>query len=112
MADKSTKQMFETAEQVRAAIAAIIVKRSIEASQSEYDMKVCVGAVGAASYAFERVPIEGTATEYGQAVVAVLAELHDTYNDPDGEYTSGRAPIGHVYYDVSRLIDERGSSEI
>ena len=37
-------------------------------------MKVCIGAVGAAIYAFERVPVEGTATEYGQAVVLVKAE--------------------------------------
>lgn len=78
--------------------------RSIAASQSQYDAKVCVRAVGAARDVFENVPLEGTAIEYGQAVVAVL---RDRYNDSDGEYTSGKAPIGDVCYDVSSLVADQ-----
>ncbi len=111
MTDKPVKRELKSAQQMKAAIKAIIVKRSLAANQSQYDRKVCVGAVGAASDVFERVPVEGTAIEYGQAVVAVLSELHDTYNDSDGEYTSGRAPIGDVYYDVSGLLNDQASSK-
>ena len=37
--------------------------------------------------------------------------LIDTYNDPDGEYTSGKTPIGDVYYNVSPLVDDQASGE-
>ena len=112
MTDKPTKRKPETSQQMHAAIKAIIEKRSVEVSQSQYDMKVCVGAVGAARDIFESVPVEGTAAVYGQAVAAALSKLRDTYNDPDGEFTSGKAPIGDVYYDVSRLLDDQTSPEI
>ena len=111
MTDRPAKRKPETAQQMRAAIMAIMKKRSIEASQSQYDMKVCVRAVGVASDVFERVPVEGAAIEYGQAVVAVLSQLQDNYNDSNGEYTSGKAPIGDVYFDVSSLVDAQTSTE-
>ncbi len=106
MAKKTKKRVPETAEQMHADIRSIMHKRGVAASQSQYDKSVCISAVGAASATYERVPVTGTAAEYGQAVVAVLNELYNTYHDPEGEYTSGRAPIGDVYYDVSRIVDD------
>lgn len=111
MTGSAKKRKLDTAKQMHAAINKIVGKRAIKASQSQYDMKVCVGAVAAAGDTVRCVPIEGTAIEYGQAVAAVLSELGDTYNDPDGEYTSGKGPIGDVHYDVLGLIDTQISFE-
>ena len=90
---------------MRQAITRIVAKRSQAAARSEYDVGVCVAAVAAARDVFERVPVEGSAIAYGHAVVTALSALRDDYHDPDGEYTSGTAPIGDVFYDVARLVD-------
>ena len=75
-----------------------------QAAESQYDRKVCVLAVGTARDVFMRVPIEGTATEHGQAVLKALEPLCDNYNDPDGEYTSGKGSIGDVFYDIMGVV--------
>ena len=103
---------LDTAKQMLAAINKGVEKRSLEASESAYDRKVCILAVGAAEDAIRRVPVEGTPIEYGQAVAAVLGELQNSYSDPDGEYTSGQGSIGDVYFDVLGLIDGQISFEI
>jgi len=105
------KRKLDTAKQMHAAINKVVEKHAIEASKSEYDRKVCILAVSAAGDTIRRVPVAGTAIEYGQAVAVVLGELQDSYNDPDGEYTSGKAPIGGVYYDVLGLVDTQISFE-
>jgi hypothetical protein len=112
MSDLPRQRKRKTAQQMHAAIKAIIERRSVEAAQSPYDRKVCILAVSAAQDAVNRVPVEATATEYCQRVVAVLSALQDSYNDPDGEYTSGKAPIGDIYFDVWRLLDAQHSHEL
>ncbi len=99
------RQNAKTANGLKDNIAALIDKRSIEASQSQYDRHVCVNAISATRDIFNRVHVEGTASEYGQAVISALRNLHETYNDTDGEYTSGKAPIGDVYFDVLSLVN-------
>lgn len=94
-----------TAEEMHTAINRIFANRSIKAAESQYDRKVCIRAVGTARDAFIRVPIEGTATEYGQAVLMALEPLCDNYNDPDGEYTSGKGSIGDVFYDIMEVVE-------
>ncbi len=112
MTEPANIRKLDTAEQMSTAIEAIVEKRSIEASESQYDRKVCILAVSAAGDVVRRVPIEGTAIEYGQAVAASLGNLEKTYNDPDGEYTSGRGSVCGVYYDVLGLIDTQVSIEL
>ena len=94
-----------TAEEMHAVINRIFAKHSIKAAESQYDRKVCVLAVGTARDVFMRVPIEGTATEHGQAVLKALEPLSNNYNDPDGEYTSGKAPIGDVFCEIMGVIE-------
>ena len=94
-----------TAEEMHAVIDRIFAKHSIKAAESQYDRKVCVLAVGTARDVFLRVPIEGTATEHGQAVLKALKPLYDNYNDADGEYTSGRGSIGDVFYDIMGVVE-------
>jgi len=93
-----------TAEEMHAVINRIFAKRSIKAAESQYDRKVCVLAVGTARDVYMSVPIEGTATEYGHAVLKALEPLCDSYNDPDGEYTSGKGSIGDVFYDIMGVV--------
>lgn len=111
MTDRPRKRRFKSAQQMHTAIKEIVKRRSIEASQSQYDHKVCILAVSAAEDTIRRVPVAGTAIEYGQAVAAVLSDLSNAYNDPDGEYTSGKGSIGNVHFDVLGLIDTQISFE-
>ena len=106
-----SKHKLKSAREMREAISKILETRSLKAAQSEYDRSVCIRAVAAARDAFESVPVKGSATDYGQAIVAILGELQETYNDPDGEYTSGKAPIGDVCNDVSSLVEGQTPSE-
>ena len=92
--------------QLRAAIEEIFVKRSRKAAQSEYDRSVCIRAVATARDVFDSVPVEGNAAQYGQAVVSALAPLYENYNDPDGEFTSGKGVIGDAYMDVMALVGD------
>ncbi len=111
MTGPGKERKLDTAEQMHAAINKFVENHAIEASESAYDRKVCILAVSAAGDTIRRVPVEGTAIEYGQAVAAVLGELQDSYSDPDGEYTSGKGPIGGVYYDVLGLVGTQISFE-
>jgi hypothetical protein len=104
------KTNAQTANQMKDNIAALIDKRSIEAGQSQYDRHVCANAISTTRDIFNRVRVEGTASEYGQAVISALSDLRETYNDTDGEYTSGKAPIGDVYHDVLILVNNLRSN--
>ena len=98
------KESLKTAAQMHAVITELISSRNIIAKQSEYDWKVCVRAVGVARDVFDSVPVEGNANEYGQAVLVALEPVYESYNDPDGEFTSGKSSIGDVYFDISNLL--------
>lgn len=102
--------MTTTAKEMQSAILEIIDKRSIAASQSEYDRMVCVGAVGEARRVFGGIPVQGTADQYGEAVLAAIGNARDNYYDSDGEYTSGKSSIGDVYLDISVLLKEQRGS--
>ncbi len=96
-----------TAEEMHSAISAIIDKRSTAASQSPYDRMVCVGAVSEARRVFDGIPVQGTADEYGDAVLSAIGKAQQDYYDPDGEYTSGKSSIGDIYLDISFLLKGR-----
>ncbi len=107
MSNSPPKRLLQTAQQVHNAIKKIISIRSVKAAESQYDRSVCISAVGAAGNVFNSIPVEGDPITYGKAVVEALDKLHNNYHDSDGEYTSGVAPIGDVYYDVSSLVDSQ-----
>lgn len=96
--------MTTTAEEIRSAISNIIDQRSAAASQSPYDRMVCVGAVSEARRVFGGVPVQGTADQYGEAVLSAIGKAQQDYYDPDGEYTSGKSSIGDIYLDISLLL--------
>lgn len=85
---------------VREQIAAIVDDQIEQEKKSPYDWKVAVKAAWAAQSAFEAVPVEGEAEAYVRAVIDKLVALRERYNDPDGEYTSGKGEIGSI---ISRI---------
>ena len=96
-----------TATELRSAIDEIFIKRGMAAAQSQYDRSVCIRAVATARDAFESVPVEGKGAEFGRAVASALTPLYENYNDPDGEFTSGRSLIGDVIHDINNLVGSR-----
>ncbi len=111
LADFVPDHKLITAGEMYAVIKHIMAKRRVEASQSEYDVMVCVRSVDAATEVFENIPIEGTATEYGYAVAVSLGTLRDDYYDDDGEYTS-KGMIGDVCSDLYHLLETQNSSKL
>jgi hypothetical protein len=96
--------MAPSAAEFRDRIVAIMADRQAAAAASPYDWKVCVGAVSAAQGEFEKVVVDGTAHDYGAAVISRLERLRDAYYDPDGEYTSGRSDIGTVIENIRTAL--------
>lgn len=111
MADFVPDHKLITAEEMYGVIKHIMARRRVEASQSQYDVMVCVRSVDAATEVFESIPIEGTASDYGHAVEASLSTLRDNYYDDDGEYTS-KGMTGDVCSDVYHLLETQKSSEL
>ncbi len=102
--------MLKTAEEMSKAIRRIVKRQLSSAQNSQYDVLVCIRSVDAARAVFESVPVEGTAMVYGNAVMAELDKLHETYWDNDGEYTS-RGMVGDVCTDVGHLLKRQWSLE-
>ena len=100
--------MASSAEEFRDRIVAIMADRQAAAAASPYDWKVCVGAVSAARGEFAKVVVAGTAHDYGAAVISRLERLRDAYDDPDGEYTSGRSDIGTVIENIRKALKSIG----
>ena len=98
-----SQETADTAEEMNAAIAKIFEKQMADAERSEYDWKVCVNAVAAARAVFAKVPVSGSAGHYLQSVLMALEPVYESYYDPDGEYTSGKASIGNVFSDLLNL---------
>ena len=101
---------LNTAEEMFKAIRRIMKRQAKEANKSQYDVLVCIRSVDAARAVFEGVPIEGTAKDYGNAVMAALHALEESYWDSDGEYTS-KGLVGGVGTDVWGLLDRQWSLE-
>lgn len=101
---------LNTAEEMFKAIRRIMKRQIAEAARSQYDVLVCIRSVDAARTVFETVPVEGTATGYGNAVKAALFALQENYWDSDGEYTS-KGRVGDVCSDVWELLDRQWSLE-
>jgi hypothetical protein len=93
-----------TATELSTAIDEVFAKRGMAAAQSEYDRSVCVRAIATARGIFEDLPVEGNTADFGQAVISALSPIYENYNDPDGEYTSGKGTIGDVIHDIRALI--------
>ena len=98
--------MPKTAEQAHRALQKIMEEQAVKAARSEYDISVCITAVSAARSTFEGVEVKGSAPEYVANVYAAISDLQNGYNDSDGQYTNGRAPIGDVLGQVYTLKKE------
>ncbi len=97
---------LKTAEDMHKAIRRIMKRRLKRASESQYDVLVCVRSVDASNEVFESIPIEGTARDYGHAVMAAIDTLQQNYWDTEGEYTS-KGMVGDVGSDIYRLLEEQ-----
>ncbi|NNE24789.1 MAG: hypothetical protein HKN11_19495 [Rhizobiales bacterium] len=92
---------------MRTAFDAVLTRHALAAQASEYDRSVAVTAIAAARAVITGAAVEGSAGDYGRTVYAAVASLHQTYNDPDGEYTNGRGVLGSLLgdlYDVVRTV--------
>ena len=94
---------ISTAEECKAAIAEVFAEHLARANRSEYDVKVCVLAVGRAPDEFGTFPVTGSAQQYCAATVAKLEAFRDNYYDPDGEYTNGAGVIGSVVESIKTI---------
>lgn len=90
---------------LKRAIETIFAERTQKASQSEYDRSVLLGAVAAARDAVENVAWTDAADAYKEDLLETLSELRASYNDPDGQYTNGKAMIGDIYTDFYALFE-------
>ncbi len=99
-----------SAEEMRSVVDRILRKRRTDAYKSQYDVMVCVRSVDAAEAAIATVPVEGSATEYGQAVDTALDALRENYYDSDGEYTS-KGLVGDIGSDVYHVLQTQKSPE-
>lgn len=97
---------LNTAEEMCKAIRRIVKRQQTRASQSQYDVMVCIRSVSAARAVFEGVPVEGSPIGYANAVKSALDALHEVFWDNDGEYTS-RGMVGDVCSDVYQLLDRQ-----
>ncbi len=97
-----------TADEMRDAIAGVLVQRQEAAYQSQYDVMVCVRSVAAAHEVFEGVRVEGAPEVYARQVIDAVYDLADTYYDSDGEYTS-KGMVGDVASDVYDLLASQTS---
>ena len=77
-----------------------------KASESPYDTKVAIVAVGAAQHALNYYNYTGSDLEDLDGIVSMLTNLRDKYNDTSGEYTSGKGEIGSLMLEISRLKSE------
>ena len=76
------------------------------ASNSPYDHKVSIMAIGAASMAINDVAGSLEDKDYLDAIENKLSELRDRYNDRNGEYTSGKGEIGSLLADIVTLRED------
>ncbi len=97
---------LKTVEEMFKAIRRIMKRQAIKASESQYDVMVCVRSVDAAKAVFEAVPVKGRPIGYGNAVMSALDALHEIFWDDEGEYTS-RGMVGDVCFDVEQLLDRQ-----
>lgn len=100
--------MSSSTEGAQQAIAEIMAGQMRSAQSSEYDWKVCVGAMSAAGAAFRAIPVEGTPGDYVRTVAVRLAALRDSYDDPEGEYTNGASSIGSAVAAIERYARTLG----
>ena len=101
---------LNTAEDMFKAIKRIMKRQLTEANKSQYDVLVCIRSVDAARAVFERIPVEGTACDYGNTVLAALFDLQEKFWDSEGQYTS-KGRVGDVCSDVWALLDRQWSLE-
>ena len=90
-----------SAQHMHMRIETVINNRAQAEANSPYDWKTALMAVSAARIAFTSVEVTGTAQAYQREVVAALERCKESYWDPDGECTSGKAEIGTI---IERIL--------
>ena len=91
------------ADELRNLILATVAKHAVAAQASQYDRSVSITAVAAARSIVEEISPDNPSQDYGDRVLSALRSLHQTYNDPDGEYTNGRGVVGSLLGDVEAI---------
>lgn len=94
----------KTAEEMKSIIEAAFKNAREDAASSAYDRAVCIKAISTANDVFMAIPVAGSAEDYFQTVYQELTTLQKSYNDPDGEYTNGKAMIGSLLGEIYLLV--------
>jgi len=94
----------KTAQQLHDLIVEVFSLRAQKAGESEYDRGVCLRAVATAREVFKAIPVNGSVRSYHGRILDEIDDLQKRYNDPDGQYTSGKAPIGDISLDIYALL--------
>ncbi|MBT6275454.1 MAG: hypothetical protein HOI95_15120 [Chromatiales bacterium] len=96
------------AEELGERFALTLQRHALSAQSSEYDRSVVISAIAPARAVINAVAVEGSAYDYGQQVITALDSLRDGYNDPDGEYTNGRGPLGSLAGGIAAAVNCAG----
>jgi len=87
----------------------VLDAHALKAAASEYDRSVCIIAVAAArKTVWEYLENTGPYVDE-EALLQRLLDLHASYYDPDGEYTSGKGTIGDLIADICAALKESDS---
>lgn len=92
-----------TATDIKPLIEAAFKKSAASAYTSEYDRDVCIKAVIASKNCINNVLVKDPWSDYLLSVITALENLQANYNDPDGEYTNGKAIIGTIIQEIYLL---------
>ena len=87
-------------------VANIVTMHRKKASESAYDHKVAIMAVGSAANLIEQFNWTGDLQADLEQLVPSLESFRDKYYDSDGEYTSGKGEIGSLLADLRYLLSE------
>ena len=91
---------------VPAQVANIVMMHRKNASQSAYDHKVAIMAVGSAASLIEQFNWSGNIQADLERLLPSLESFRNNYYDSDGEYTSGKGEIGSLLADLKYLLSE------
>jgi hypothetical protein len=84
----------------------VLDAHALKAAASEYDRSVCIIAVAAARKTVWDY-FESTGPYVKEEMLFQrLLDLHASYYDPDGEYTSGKGIIGDLIADICAALKE------
>ena len=84
----------------RGIVDALMKQHAKRARESEYDRSVSIAAISAARGIVLALPDDLRDSEYSSALLYELHGLMAGYDDPDGEFTSGKGAIGSLVSDI------------